>query len=100
MELHPSPRITWLSDTLPDLERTLARGEVFDRTIVCAVCQHLRPEQRARAMPNLARLLSPGGLLVMILRHEPDEPRGPGGGSQREAAEQLARIGPRPRLRS
>jgi SAM-dependent methyltransferase len=91
MELHPSPRITWLSDTLPDLEHTLARGEVFDRLIVCAVWQHLRPEERARAMPNLTRLLAPDGLLIMVLRHEPDEPRGLGGDSQREDAEKAAR---------
>src|SRR4051812_3484866 len=29
MELHPSKRIVWLGDTLPDLDRTLARGEAF-----------------------------------------------------------------------
>ncbi len=92
MKLHPSPRIDWLSDTLPDLERTLARGESFDRVIVCAVWQHLHPEERARAMPNLARLLAPGGLLVMILRHEPDEPQGLGGDTQREDADSLARA--------
>lgn len=90
MELHPSPRITWLSDTLPDLEHTLARGEVFDRLIVCAVWHHLRREERARAMPSLARLLAPDGLLIMVLRHEPDERRGPGGDSQREDAENAA----------
>jgi SAM-dependent methyltransferase len=92
MELHPSPRIAWLSDTLPDLELTLARGEVFDRMIVCAVWHHLRPEERARAMPRLARLLAPDGLLIMVLRHEPDEPRGLGGDSQREDAEEGARA--------
>jgi SAM-dependent methyltransferase len=91
MELHPSPRITWLSDTLPNLEHTLAHGEVFDRLIVCAVWHHLRPEERARAMPSLARLLAPDGLLIMVLRHEPDEPRGQGGDSQREDAEKAAR---------
>jgi SAM-dependent methyltransferase len=92
MALHPSPRIRWLSDTLPDLERTLARGEVFERVIVCAVWQHLQPEERARAMPHLERLLAPDGLLMMILRHEPDEPRGLAGYPQREVAETLARA--------
>lgn len=92
MALHPSPRITWLSDTLPNLKHTLARGEIFDRVIVCAVWQHLRIEERARAMPALARLLAPNGLLIMVLRHEPDVLRGPGGDTQREDAEKLARI--------
>lgn len=50
---HPSPQIIWLSDTLPDFERTLARGEALDRVIVCAVW-HLHAKERARAMPNLA----------------------------------------------
>lgn len=92
MELHPSPRIIWLSDTLPDLERTLARGGAFDRVIVCAVWQHLHTWERARAMPNLARLLAADGLLIMILRHESDAPRGPGGDTQRDDAETLARA--------
>lgn len=92
MELHPSPQITWINDTLPDLARTLARGETFDRVIVCAVWQHLFTGERARAMPNLARLLAPGGFLIMVLRHEPDAPRGPGGDTQREDAETLARA--------
>jgi SAM-dependent methyltransferase len=74
MALHPSPRIEWVGDTLPDLERTLARGEVFDRVILCAVWQHLCDEERARAMPNLARLLAPDGFIIMSLRHGPDEP--------------------------
>jgi SAM-dependent methyltransferase len=73
-ELHPSTRIEWLGDALPDLERTLARGEVFDRVILCAVWQHLCDEERARAMPNLARLLAPDGVLIMSLRHGPPEP--------------------------
>jgi len=47
---------------------------VFDRVILCAVWQHLCDEERARAMPNLARLLAPDGLLIMSLRHGPDEP--------------------------
>jgi SAM-dependent methyltransferase len=95
MELHPSTRITWLSDTLPDLAATLARGEAFDRVILCAVWQHLSADERARTMPSLARLLAPDGLLIMILRHEPGAKRGlggePGGDTQREDAEALAR---------
>ena len=74
MALHSSPQIEWVGDALPDLERTLARGEVFDRVILCAVWQHLCDEERARAMPNLARLIAPDGLLIMSLRHGPDEP--------------------------
>ena len=74
MALHPSPRIEWVGDALPDLEHTLARGEEFDRVILCAVWQHLCDEERARAMPNLTRLVAPGGFLIMSLRHGLDEP--------------------------
>ena len=91
MELHPSTRIVWLSDTLPDLERTLARGEVFDCVILCAVWQHLCADERARAIPNLARLLAHDGLIFMILRHDPPDAHGRGNDSQREDAETLAR---------
>lgn len=73
-KLHPSPQIEWLDDALPQLERTLARGDVFDRVILCAVWQHLGGADRAIAMPKLARLLAPGGLLIMNLRHGPEEP--------------------------
>jgi SAM-dependent methyltransferase len=92
IELHPSPRIEWLSDTLPELEHTLARGEVFDRVIVCAVWHYLSQDERARAMPNLARLLARNGMMIMVLRHEPVETRSPSDASQRAAAEALARV--------
>jgi SAM-dependent methyltransferase len=90
MKLHPSTRITWLSDTLPDLGRTLERGEVFDRVILCAVWHHLREDERARSMPHLARLLARDGFLIMILRHEPSALRTPEDASQRADAEGLA----------
>jgi SAM-dependent methyltransferase len=90
MKLHPSTRIAWLSDTLPGLDRTLARGETFDRVVLCAVWHHLREDERARAMANLARLLAPDGILIMILRHEA-EALARGADSQRKDAEGLAR---------
>jgi SAM-dependent methyltransferase len=90
MKLHPSAQISWLNDALPDLSRTLARGEVFDRVTLCAVWHHLREDERARTMPNLARLLAPGGFLIMILRHEPSALRSPEDASQRGDAERLA----------
>ena len=91
VELHPSARITWLSDTLPDLERTLARGEAFDCVVVCAVWQHLSAGERARAMPKLARLVARDGRIVMVLRHEPPDAQARGNDSQRKDAETLAR---------
>jgi SAM-dependent methyltransferase len=73
--LHPSPRITWLDDRLPDLALVAARGERFDVVMLTAVWMHLDAAQRAAAMPMLARLLRPAGVLSLTLRHGP-VPRG------------------------
>lgn len=67
--LHPSPRITWLDDSLPDLEQLGARGEIFDLVAMTAVWMHLDEAQRRRAMPNVARRVGEGGKLLMTLRH-------------------------------
>ena len=91
MELHPSPRITWIKDTLPDLKRTLQRGEVFDCVVLCAVWQHLSSDERARAMPKLARLMGKDSRFFMILRHEPPDAKGRRNDTQREEAETMAR---------
>jgi SAM-dependent methyltransferase len=71
MALHPSPRIEWLNDSLPDLDLVLARGEKFDLVMLTAVWMHLDGEQRARAMPRLASLLRAGGVMIMKIRHGP-----------------------------
>lgn len=71
MALHPSPRITWLDDHLPDLSVVAARGEAFDVVMMTAVWMHLDADQRRRAMPRVASLLRPGGTMAMTLRHGP-----------------------------
>lgn len=70
-ELHPSPRIDWVDDSLPALQSLADRGGVFDLVLSSAVWMHLDEGQRRHAMPNVARLLRPGGLLVLSLRHGP-----------------------------
>jgi SAM-dependent methyltransferase len=69
MALHPSPRIEWLNDSLPDLDLLLARGAKFDLVMLTAVLMHLDEEQRRRAMPRLASLLRAGGVMIMKIRH-------------------------------
>ncbi|TDH58944.1 class I SAM-dependent methyltransferase [Dankookia rubra] len=69
MALHPSPRIAWVADSLPDLAG-LPAGD-FDLVMLTAVWMHLDAGQRHRAMPPVARLLRPGGRLVLSLRHGP-----------------------------
>jgi SAM-dependent methyltransferase len=74
MALHLSPRIEWLDDNLPDLGVLLARGETFDVVMLTAVWMHLDAAQRRRAMPNVASLMRPGGVMIMSLRHGPVPP--------------------------
>jgi SAM-dependent methyltransferase len=74
MALHPSPGIEWLNDSLPDLALLRARGESFDLIMLTAVWMHFNPQQRQRAMPNLASLLGDGGVMIMKIRHGPVPP--------------------------
>ena len=74
MKLHPSPRIEWLADTLPLLARVRARGEMFDAVLATAVWMHLDQSERAEAMPAVASLVAPGGVLILSQRHGPIPP--------------------------
>jgi hypothetical protein len=74
MARHPSPRIEWLNDSLPDLAVLRARGERFDAVMLTAVWMHLDAEQRRSAMPNVASLVRAGGAVIMKLRHGPVPP--------------------------
>ena len=69
MALHPSPRITWLDDSLPNLAVLRARRATFDLVMLTAVWMHLDEWQRRHAMPILASLLRRGGTMIMSLRH-------------------------------
>ncbi len=72
--LHPSPRLAWLDDGLPDLAGVVALGRRYDLVLLTAVWMHLGAAERAQAMPVLAGLLAPGGLLWLSLRHGPVPP--------------------------
>jgi len=74
MALHPSPRIEWLDDSLPELALLRARGERFDLVMLTAVWMHLDAQQRRHAMPNLASLVRAGGTVIMKIRHGPVPP--------------------------
>ncbi|MBY0283193.1 MAG: class I SAM-dependent methyltransferase [Sphingomonas sp.] len=68
--LHAAPNIKWLDDRLPHLGAVPAHG-TFDLVTLCAVWQHLTDEGRAIAMPRLATMIAPSGMLIMSLRHGP-----------------------------
>ena len=68
--LHASENIVWLDDRLPHLH-AVRPDAAFDLVTLCAVWQHLPDKDRKIAIPNLARILAPGGLLILSLRHGP-----------------------------
>ena len=68
---HPSPSIDWIDDSLPNLKRIVNRGQHFDLVMLTAVWMHLDATEREKAIPVLASLVRPGGILVMLLRHGP-----------------------------
>ena len=73
---HPSARVHWLSDRLPGLTATLRAAVAADVICLNAVWHHVSPTDRHRAFRKLVGLLRSGGLLVMTLRHGPDDGRG------------------------
>jgi 2-polyprenyl-3-methyl-5-hydroxy-6-metoxy-1,4-benzoquinol methylase len=69
--LHPHPAITWLDDSLPDLDRVHALGGRYDVVMLTAVWMHLDLAQRERAMARVSALVVSGGLMALSLRHGP-----------------------------
>ncbi|SDJ74037.1 class I SAM-dependent methyltransferase [Streptomyces indicus] len=66
--LHGDAPIDWVEDSLPGLRGL--EGD-FGLILLSAVWMHLDEQERADAMRRLAELLSPGGLLIISLRHGP-----------------------------
>lgn len=69
--LHPSSRIEWIDDGLPELANLAGRAESFDLIMLTAVWMHLDLGQRRQAMPKVARLLRRPGVVIYSLRHGP-----------------------------
>lgn len=74
VELHPSQRIEWLDDSLPELAKLGARKQHFDLIMLTAVWMNLDCAQRRQAMPKVAGLLQPRGVVILSLRHGPVPP--------------------------
>lgn len=68
---YTSPRIEWVDDGLPGLDSIVRRRLAFDLVLLSAVWMHLDAPERAIAMPVLASLLAPGGVMILSLRHGP-----------------------------
>ena len=70
---HPSPRIHWIADSLPDLAQVRRLGLTFDLILLSAVWMHVPPTSRQRALRKLATLLSPNGRIAISLRIGPPD---------------------------
>lgn len=57
MTLHPSPKITWIKDSLPDLAVVSAMNRQYDLAMLTPIWVHLDAEERERAMPAIAALM-------------------------------------------
>jgi SAM-dependent methyltransferase len=68
--LHPSARIEWVDDSLPDLTR-IPGEPAFDLVMLTAVWMHLDVDQRRRGMTRVSCLLRAGSTLLLSLRHGP-----------------------------
>lgn len=63
------PQVKFLSDALPYLPKIQAAKQQYNLVLLSAVWMHLSPTERSQALPVLADLLLPQGLLVLTLRH-------------------------------
>ena len=63
--LHPGSGVSWRVGALPEIPDV--QGP-YDVVLLSAVWMHLLPEERPVAMRRLARLLAPGGILLITLR--------------------------------
>jgi len=66
--LHPSSRIHWVSDSLPELANVRRLGLSFDLILLSAVWMHIPPAARQRSLRKLATLLAPKGRIAISLR--------------------------------
>lgn len=67
-EADSHPRVQWINDKLPALNRLRRAGHRFDLILVSAVWMHVAPRDRKRAFRVLTELLAPGGVLIVSLR--------------------------------
>ena len=68
---HPSPRIEWLNDSLPELSQLTDRSMHYDVIMLTGVWMHLDEQERRRAMGTVASLARPGAHIIFRLRYGP-----------------------------
>ncbi len=65
---HPSDRICWIDDRLPELAWVLEQPFTYEVVWCSAIWMHLAPVERPQALQRLLLRLLPGGRLFLSLR--------------------------------
>ena len=89
-ERHPSSAIDWIDDELPALPKIVRLKLTFDLIWLSAVWTHVPPSGRRRAFRKLVSLMSPGGNMMLSLRHGPPPAGRPMHPVKLDEVEQLA----------
>ena len=74
---HDSPRIRWIDDRLPGIQKILRPQLSFDLIWLSAVWMHVPRSARTRAFRKLVSVLSAGGSMMVSLRLGPPPPGRP-----------------------
>ena len=69
--IHPSLKISWYEDSLPQLLLVKTLSNSFDLIWLSAVWMHLPQSDRPAAFANLDALLNHAGRMMFTLRHGP-----------------------------
>jgi len=69
--IHPSLKISWYEDSLPQLLLVKTLSNSFDLIWLSAVWMHLPQSDRPAAFANLDALLNRAGRMMFTLRHGP-----------------------------
>ena len=89
-ERHKSSAIKWIDDELPALSKVVRSKLTFDLIWLSAVWTHVPPGGRRRAFRKLVSLMSPGGSMMLSLRHGPPPPGHPMHPAETSEIEKLA----------
>ena len=89
-ERHESSAIKWINDELPALSKVVRSKLTFDLIWLSAVWTHVPVSGRRRAFRKLVSLMSPGGDMMLSLRHGPSPPGRPMHPAEPSEIEKLA----------
>ncbi len=65
--------ITWLSDTLPNLQQLQSQHHCYSLILISAVWMHLTQTEQSTALQRVKGLLAPNGLLIITWRNQADD---------------------------